>query len=147
MIPLRLYAYAAAALGLVGLLWYAHHQVYQDGYKDAQAQYAKELETQREHDREINEESDRVHQEKISALQGRINKLLARRNDAIRVCEPTDEVRTGSDSSGTAGSSGDGPVMRSGPDLQPRLVLYGGQCEKLRQQLIDIKKRQEALAK
>jgi predicted phage gp36 major capsid-like protein len=144
MIPVRLYAYAAGLLALVGLLWYAHHQVYQDGYKAAQAEYAKELETQREHNREIDEETERGHQEKVSALQGRIDKLLARRNDAIRVCEPANEVRTGSDPGGATGSTGDGPVMRSGPDLQPRLVLYGGRCEKLRQQLIDIKNRQTA---
>lgn len=143
---LKQYGYLAAFLALVGLLWYAHHAIDKGGYDRAQAENVAALEADREHHREVDEETDRVHQDKVSALQGRIDKLLARRNDAIRVCEPADEVRTGSDTGGATGSPGDGPVMRSSADLQPRLVLYGGQCEKLRQQLIDIKNRQAALA-
>lgn len=144
----RFWPWIAGALLLIALAVFVRgylSSVEQRGYDRAKAEAAIELERDRQHRREIDEETERVHQEKLSALQGRVNKLLARRNDAIRMCEPADEVRTGPDTGGVAGSPGDGHALRSGPDLQPRLVLYGGGCEKLRQQLIDIKKRQAAL--
>lgn len=144
----RFWPYIAGGLLLIALAVFVRSylsSVEQRGYDRAKAEYAIELERDRQHRREIDEETERVHQEKLSALQGRVNKLLARRHDAIRMCESADEVRAGSDPGDLTGGAGDGHALRPGPDLQPRLVLYGGRCEKLRQQLIDIKKRQAAL--
>lgn len=141
----RFWPYIAGALLLIVLAVFVRgylSSVEQRGYDRAKVEYAIELERDRQHRREVDEETEREHQAKLSALQGRVNKLLARRNDAIRMCEPADQVRAGSDPSESAGGAGDGSALRSGPDLQPRLVLYGGRCEKLRQQLIDIKGRQ-----
>lgn len=142
----RFWPWIAGALLLIALTVFVRSylsSVEQRGYDRAKTEYAAELERERQHRREIDEEIEREHQQKVSALEGRVNKLLARRNDAIRMCEPADQVRAGSDPGELAGGAGNGPALRSGPDLQPRLVLYGGGCEKLRQKLIAIRQRQD----
>lgn len=136
MIPLRLYVYAAGALALLGLLWYAHHAVYQDGYEDAQAAFKAELEAQREHQREINEESDRVHQESLAKVRADADR--ERRGRSIRCVLGSDgQVRipetTGSPDASTPGGQ---PAMQSAPDLRSAIVQRGETCEQLRQQVI-----------
>lgn len=43
MIPLKLYAYAGGAVLLASLLWWAHRNVYQSGYRDATDAMAKQV--------------------------------------------------------------------------------------------------------
>lgn len=136
MIPLRLYLYAAGALALVGLLWYAHHAIYQDGYEDAQAAFKAELEAEREHQREINQESERVHEESLAKVRADADRL--RRGRAIRcVLGSTGEVRVPETAGIADGSTASGqPALQPAVDLRSDLVRRGETCESLRQQVI-----------
>lgn len=140
----RFWPLIAGAVLLVGAwLWHMSEvrSAHKAGYNKAQAEAASQREKDREHQREIDEEVQREHEARVGELQGRVNRLLAR-NDAIRMCEPGD-VQAGTDTGEPTGSTAGGSALRAGADLQPRLVLYGQQCEKLRRQLIAIKQRQE----
>ena len=109
---------------------------YREGVADTERKLQERIERERETQRVITEEIQHEHQATVSALQGRVNKLL-RRSDAIRLCEPAPDVPSAASES--PGSAGTGPALRAGQDLQPRLVVYGGQCEQLRQQLLTLR--------
>jgi hypothetical protein len=130
----------AVALGIVAWWHFAQvREARQEGYKQARAEAVLEAERAREHQREIDEEVQREHQAKVGELERRVTRLL-RRGDAIRLCEPANEVRT--DSGEPTGSAGDGSAVRAGRDIGPELVRFGERAEKLRQQIIAIKQRQ-----
>jgi hypothetical protein len=130
--------YIAGALILLGVfMWYRGqiNEAEARGYLKAQAEFQTELDKEREHQREINEEIDREHYAEKTELQKRVRRLLAR-NDAIRLCEPSSEVRdAASPGEPDAASGDDGQALRAGQDIGPRLVEYGASCEGLRQQL------------
>jgi hypothetical protein len=130
-------------VGLLLGVWLWHlaqlREARQEGYKEARAESALEAERAREHQREIDEEVQREHQAKVGEIERRVTRLL-RRGDAIRLCEPANEVRT--DSGEPTGSAGDGSAVRAGRDIGPELVRFGERAEKLRQQIIAIKQRQ-----
>ena len=134
----RFWPYIAGAILLLSaFLWYRGQisDAEGRGYHKAQAEFQVELEKEREHQREINDEIDREHYAEQSQLQQRIRRLLAR-NDAIRVCEPTDQVRDAEGTGEPDAAGGDhGQAYRAGQDIRPRLVEYGAGCEALRQQV------------
>lgn len=138
----KLIAGALLVLAFIGAILAYGHRQYERGVADAKQDMQAELERAREHQREVNEEISREHQDTVAALQSRVRDLS--RRAPVRLCQSTNEVR-GADPGGAADSAGDGSGLRAGADIGPELYRYGGQCEELRQQLIAIRAWQEKL--
>jgi hypothetical protein len=117
--------------------------LYERGYEAARVEVQNELDRYRAHQREVNEETERVHEQSIAALRADVAREL--RGRPIRMCVSSDEVRAGSNPATSAGSAGGEPALRASADLRPAIVHLGETCEQLRQQLIAIRERQAAL--
>jgi hypothetical protein len=150
MIPLlaRFWPYLIAMAALAGaVLWFSHSR-YQAGYEAAQATMAvavrkAEAATAAAEAKAhaITEAKDREWQTERNALQGRVTDLLSRPAPAIRLCKPAasrSEVPAVPSSTGqpARAASDAGPALQAGDDLGPALVRYGGDCERLRRQLM-----------
>jgi hypothetical protein len=135
---------ALLALFLVGAILSYGHRQYERGVADAQSDARIELEK----DRELRRQTDWKVRQDYEARIADLNATVARerRGKSIRcVLGDPGEVRAGRDSGGpTDGAAGESAV-RAAADLRPELVHRGETCERLRQQLIAIKARQEAL--
>lgn len=137
MIPLRLYLYAAGALALVGLLWYAHHAIDQGGYKRAQAEFQKALEVERAHQAEMYIEVDHEYQNRLAQVKADAVRELA--GKPIRMCKPASALRVpGAAGSPDDGAASGGSALSATEDLRPRIVLRGETCEQLRQQVLQL---------
>lgn len=120
--------------------------VEQRGYDRAKAEAAIELERDREHRREVDEETEREHQESLAKVRADASRELHGRS--IRcVLGTSGEVRAGQNPDKPAGGAGDEYALRADVDLRPAIVRQGEACEALRQQLLQIRARQEALAR
>lgn len=133
----RLAPYLIAA-GALLLVWLWHLKKLDEaedrGHREAQVEYAAELEKERQHQREVNDELDRMHFEQIETLSARVDSL--RNGSPIRVCRPARQLQPSAGASVTA-QAGDAsrPTYEPGPDIRGRLVDYGARCEELRQQV------------
>lgn len=133
MTRLKLYPYAAALTGLIGLVWYAHHSAYEAGYRAASDVMAKKVADANEATRlaEINSR-EQVKQVEY-AYQSQLNELDSKYRDAagrlgaVRVCQPTSSSRP-VPRDRPATRVPDGPTGRvelppaPAPDLGPALV-------------------------
>lgn len=143
---LRYWPHALALIALAAAVAWASHARYQAGYEAAtvtmteavrKAEAAtKAAETQA---RAITEAKDREWQTERDELQGRITGLLTRPAPAIRLCKPSGRrdvpaVPAATGESHAAASAGE-PAVQAGDDLRPRLVMYGGDCERTARQL------------
>lgn len=125
------------------ILSYGHRQ-YQRGVADAQEDARIALEKDREQRRQVDWKVRQEYESRIADLNSRIAREL--RGRSIRcVLGDAGEVREGRDSSGSADGAAGGPAVRASEDLRSRIVQRGETCERLRQQLIAIKARQEEL--
>lgn len=139
---------AAAALLIAAALWFSHAR-FHAGYEAAQAAMAEavrkaELATKaaEANARAITEAKDREWQTQRDQLQSRVTDLLARPAPAIRMCKPSrsrdvpavPEAAGEPDASAAAGE----PAVQVGGDLRPRLVVYGGDCERVTRQLSEL---------
>jgi hypothetical protein len=131
------------ALLIGGVLAYGHRQ-YQRGEQNARADMQAALELERAERKRVDWQVRQSYETRIAELNAQAAR--ERRGAAIHcVRSAASQVRTGPDSAGpTAGASGE-PAVRVTEDLRPELVRVGSSCEQLRQQLIAIKERQEAL--
>jgi len=139
----RWIAIAVIFLFLVGAVLSYGHRQYERGVADAQREAQQELERSRQLWEQIQRETDEAKDQRIAELEKRATRVI-RRDPPIRMCEPEDAVRVpaGADT----GSTG-GPVLPTGRDLQPELVQYGRDCEAIRQELIAVRDKLEALRK
>lgn len=141
--------YIAGALLLIAVAVFVRgylSSVEQRGYDRAKAEYAIELERDRQHRREVDEETERVHQESLSKVRADASREL--RGRPIRcMLDAPGKVRAGQNPGKSAGGAGDEHALRANVDLRPAIVRQGETCEALRQQLIQIRERQEKLAR
>lgn len=105
------------------------------GYDRAMNEVRIERDTERalyEHKREV---AERDYQSKVSELETRVDRLLAR-PPVVRVCKPAaDQVRVPEAGPGPHAAAIAGPAVSPGDDIGGELVLYGRDCEATRQQL------------
>jgi hypothetical protein len=141
---LRYWKFIAGAIVILflvgGILSYGHRQ-YERGVADTKAELQSELEKAREHWEEIEREADSAKDERIAELERRATRVI-RRDPPIRMCDTESSVRV---PEGTNPGSAGGSVLPAGRDLQPELVQYGRDCEALRQELLTVKQKLEAL--
>ena len=147
MIPLRLWAYAAAALAIIAAIGWASHIRYRAGYEAAEAVMAQKVAAANAQTRAAEERADKITrvkdsqwQEERNALQNRVTSLLAKPAAPIRLCKQSpsrSELPAVSGATGQpdANASNSGSTMQVGDDLGPKLVQYGGDCETYRAQL------------
>lgn len=138
----RFWPYVAAAGLLIGAwLWYRAqiNEAHETGYRLAQAEYRTELEQMRQHYQDLGQEVQREHYEQVEKLRADAARELRRR--PIR-CVLGDEVRADQDPRKPAGGAAGGSDVQPAVDLRSRIVRQGETCERLRQQLIAIKKLQ-----
>jgi hypothetical protein len=84
------------------------------------------------------EETDRAYQTKVSELETRVDRLLARHDAPIRLCSGPIEVRVPEAASVADGPGEARPAEEIGGDLRPRLVSYGKGCEGIREKLSEL---------
>ena len=134
-----------AALGLLAgaWLWYRRqiHEADVAGYKRAQAEFTAELERMRQHYQDLGQEVQRDHQQRIEKLRAAAAREL-RRRPIHCMLGGADQVRADQDTGKPPGGSGGRPDVQSDVDLRSRILQQGETCERLRQQLIAIKKLQ-----
>lgn len=133
-------------LVIAGWLTLAHwgNSREKQGYARAQAEAKDELQKWREHEKEVDDEVQHEYWSQMDTLRAQADKLRAGR--PIRcVLGDSNQVRDAKHPSGTpAGPTGESALLNA-PDLRPRILQAGQQCEDLRQKLIAIKAWQEAL--
>lgn len=143
---LRYLPHIAAAAALIGAVWWYGHRCDRNGYERAQAEMAEAVRKAEEATKaaearaqRITEDKDREWQTERNNLQGRIADLLARPAPPIRLCKPAgrSEVPTVPIAAGEpdGAPSEFGPALQAGRDIRGSLVLYGGDCERVRAQL------------
>lgn len=145
----RFWPYIAGALLLIALTVFVRSylsSVEQRGYDRAKVEYAIELERDRQHRREVDEETERVHQESLAKVRADASRELRGRSIRCVLGSPG-EVRAGQNPGKPAGGAGDEHALRANVDLRPAIVRQGEACEALRQQLMAIRERQEKLAR
>lgn len=133
---LKVYLYAAGALALVGLLWYAHHAIDQGGYKRAQGEYAVALaKLKDEHQQELlardlqTEEASNAHQQELSRLRGN------RPSRVVRVCDSasgSNQVHDAKTSGGPVGPTPSGGLLPQGDgsrDIGPGLYAIADDAD------------------
>jgi hypothetical protein len=126
-----------------GILAYGHRQ-YERGVADAQEDARVALEKDRELRRQADWKVRQDYETRIADLNAAVAR--ERRGRSIRcVLGDSNEVRAGRDTGGSAEGSTGQPAVQPSGDIRGPLVQFGGQCEALRQQLIAIKARQDAL--
>lgn len=141
---LRLLPYLLGGLAIVGGIWYFSHVRFQAGYEAATEKMQVELEKERQLRKETDWKVRQDYEARISELNA--NAVRELRGRPIRcVLGNTGQVREGRDTSGSVGSAAGGSAVQPPADLRPRLVRAGETCERLRQQLMAIKARQELL--
>lgn len=136
---------AAAALLFAAYLWHLSevHTAVTQARAEAKAAYDAELERDRQHRREIDDEVQLAHQKSLEDVRAAVAREL--RGRPIRcMLDAASQVRTGRDSGESTGSATGESALRSAPDIRSSLVQRGETCERLRQQLIAIRQRQEA---
>jgi hypothetical protein len=146
MVPLRLklLVIGVLVLALVGGIVAYGHQQYRRGHDAAEQAMQAELQREREQRQKVDWEIRRHYEDRIAELSARAG--IERRGPAIRcVLDEPGEMRAGSDSAGAAGGAAGESTLRTAQDLRPELVRIGEACERLRQQVIGIKDRQEKL--
>lgn len=140
---LRFLPHILVAVAIVcAALWFSHAR-YAAGYQAAKVEEAAAIDRERLHQREVNEEISREHQDTVAALQSRVRSLS--RRAPVRLCVEADQVRDATDTAGAADGAAAGSGVRTSGDIGPELYRYGGQCEQLRQQLLAIKNWQGRL--
>jgi hypothetical protein len=137
----RFWPFIVGALVLIGLWsWHLSKVDEADRAGYARAMLAAEAERSAEKlktDRR-REETDRAYQTKVSDLETRVDRLLARHDAPIRMCASTIEVRV-PEAAGVADDPGERrPAEEAGGDLRPRLVGYGKGCEGIREKLSEL---------
>lgn len=140
----RWIAVGVLIIAAIGAILSFGHRQYERGVADAKVELQKELERERELHRQVDWKVRQDYEARIADLNAKSAREL--RGRPIRcVLGDASEVRQGRDPSGsTDGSTGESAVLTA-PDLRSRIVRAGETCEGLRQQLIAIKQRQEAL--
>lgn len=146
----KFWPYIAGALLLLGAwLWYREQlqEADQAGYKRAQAEYTAELENARKQWQKADEETQRDHETQLTKIrEDAARELLGRPIRCVRSSPAkVSEVRVPTDPGEPAGSPGGEPAGELSENLRPRIVVAGSGCEKMRQQLIVIKARQDSL--
>lgn len=147
MFLLRYWKFIAGAvliLAAIGAILSFGHRQYERGVADSRAEIAAEIDK----DRELRRQTDWKVRQDYEARIADLNSTVARerRGKSIRcVLGDSGEVRSGRDPSGPAGGAAGEPAVRAAPDIRSDLVYRGETCERLRQQLIAIKARQEKL--
>lgn len=138
----------AALVGIVFLAIRSYgHSRDQAGYRRAQGEMAEAVRKAEEATRaaeakaqKITEAKDREWQTERNNLQGRITDLLSRPAPPIRLCRPTGGSQVpaipGTAREPDGASTERRPDVQVGADIRGPLVLYGGDCERSRAQLI-----------
>lgn len=138
----RAFAVLGLALAIIAALWLYGRSKYQAGYEAARDEIQSQLETERQHQKEIYQEVQRQHEQQIAQVRKDAAREL--RGRPIRcVLGDSDQVRVPGDSGAASPGSGDQHAVRADVDLRPQIVRVGETCEQLRQQLIAIKAWQE----
>jgi hypothetical protein len=134
----RFWPFIVGALALVALwTWHLHKvdEADRSGYARAMLAAAAERSVEKIRTDRLKEESDRAYQTKVSELETRVDRLLARHEPAIRMCTGAVEVRVPTAAVGADDPGEGGPAAEAGGDLRPRLVEYGQGCENIRERL------------
>jgi hypothetical protein len=140
----RFWPQILAAVVVIGAVWYFSHARYTAGYEAATAAMQEELNRERELRKAIDWKVRQDYEARISDLNATVAR--ERRGKSIRcVLGDSGQMRSGRDPGGSADGTAGGSAVRAAADLRPELVHRGETCERLRQQLIAIKARQEAL--
>jgi hypothetical protein len=141
---LRFWPHILAAVAVVGAVWWFSHSRSTAGYEAATAEMQAELNRERELRKAVDWKVRQDYETRIADLNATVAR--ERRGKSIRcVLGDSGEVRAGRDPGGSAGGATGESAVRAAPDIRPELVSRGETCERLRQQLITIKARQEAL--
>lgn len=140
----RIAAGIGALLAVIGAIAYFSHARYTAGYEAATAAMQEELNRERELRKAVDWKVRQDYETRIADLNATVAR--ERRGKSIRcVLGDSGEVRAGRDPGGSAGGAAGESTVRAAADIRPELVRRGETCERLRQQLITIKARQEAL--
>jgi hypothetical protein len=140
----RLWPHIVAGVAVIGAVWYFSHARYTAGYEAATAEMRAELNRERDLRKAVDWKVRQDYETRIADLNATVAR--ERRGKSIRcVLGDSGEVRAGRDSGGSADGAAGESAVRTPADLRPELVHRGETCERLRQQLIAIKDRQEAL--
>jgi hypothetical protein len=140
----RFWPFIVGALVLIGL-WSWHlakvDEADRAGYARAMLAADAERAVEKLKTDRRREETDRAYQTKVSDLETRVDRLLARHEPAIRMCKSTTDhmrVRDPAPSSDDA-TKGGGPDMRISEDpLNGSLLVYAKRCEEDREKLMAI---------
>jgi FtsZ-binding cell division protein ZapB len=136
---IKLVIIGVAAALLIGLGIKAYHDIKESGRQEVRDEVAKEHAAEKARTDKLKEESDYAWQEKLAALQTRIDSTLVAPGPAIRLCKPAPQVRLSDPASVPNETAAEpGPAMQAGDDLRRPLILYGGDCEKTRGQLAEL---------
>lgn len=141
---LRYLPHIAIAVAVIAGVWWFSHARYTAGYEAATATMRVELDKERELRRQTDWKVRQDYEARIADLSAKSARELRGRPIRCVLGSPS-EVRAGSDTGGPAGSAAGEPAVRTPEDLRPLVVQRGSVCEQLRQQLIAIKQRQDAL--
>lgn len=132
----KLYLYAAAALALGALVWFARHEHQRANAATARAKVAEAsivtLRKAHDHERKIAQEASNAYQSDLRRLQSERDKPLS-----VRVCKPASPAR--SVPAGSAAASGSSPTSPLdngqetagdiGPEIGDQLLEFGLACE------------------
>jgi hypothetical protein len=134
----RFWPFIVGAIAVIAL-WSWHvskvNEAEHAGYARAMRAAAAERAVENLKNDRRREVTDRDYQIKVSDLETRVDRLLARHEPAIRMCAGSIEVRIPGPASRADGPEDRGPAEEVGDDLRPRLVSYGQECEATRRQL------------
>jgi FtsZ-binding cell division protein ZapB len=136
-IQLLLYAIAVALVVSLGIG--AYHEIKDSGRQEERAKVKDERDKEKKRTDKLKEESDHAWQSKLDVLQTRIDSMLTAPGPAIRLCKPATKVRlpdAPTVANETAADSGS--AVQAGGDIRRPLILYGGDCERTREQLSDL---------
>jgi hypothetical protein len=125
--------YAAVLVGLIGLVWFAHHRVYEAGYRAATAAMDKKVAQANEAARLAEINSREAVKQVEYAYQSQLNELDSKYRDAadrlgaVRLCQPASGSRpvpgNRPATSVPHGSSGGAKLLEApSPDIGPALV-------------------------
>jgi hypothetical protein len=118
---------------------WAYHHIKESGRQEIREQRAKEREQEKKRTDKLKEDADHDWQTKVDTLQTRIDSLLVTPGPAIRLCKPAAKVRL-PDAAPIADEipTDTGSTLQAGRDIGKSLILYGGDCERTREQLTDL---------
>lgn len=145
MIP-KLYLQAAIMIAIGLFCWWAYDAIGDARETKIRAEYAEKVEQEKQktrdaeaNARQISEQKDRDILEQKASLQSRIDSLL-NRPERVRIVTRTIAAPGVSEAATEPSGSptGTGSTVRDSEDIRGNLIVFAGQCEADREQVINL---------